>query len=210
MFDNSRQEVAQPRPARPTEQPSQATRSTGMGGELNAAGGGGTLDESAAGAAGAAGDRAGGGNGGTGPNGCIAAFGEGGEAGMNSATLPELVGNWGYSNYDFGADYGLEVHADGTATYFLSNGDILGTFNETWSGAISVAQHVITLDATTVTTNGTQSEPGQSGRPSGTRTEPPQTLVFGYAYHADTNQLWLKECDEFGALPEDKAVPFSH
>lgn len=95
-----------------------------MGGEFNAAGGG-TLDESAAGAAG---DRAGGGSGGTGQNGCIAAFGEGGEAGMNPATLPELVGNWGYSNYNFGADYGFEVHGDGTATYFFSTGDILGTF----------------------------------------------------------------------------------
>jgi hypothetical protein len=178
----------------------------GSGAALGASGEGGARNGGVESLAGAAGERAAGG--GTGPNDCTLA--EGGEAGSTAATLPELVGAWAYTDYNLGADYILEVHADGTAVYSLDMGDIFGTFHETWSGTISVDQFALTLDATTVTSGGTQSEPGQSGRPSGTRMEPPQTLRFSYAYHADSKVLWLKQCDQVRqALSTNGAVPFT-
>lgn len=154
--------------------------------------------------AGAGGDSGGGAGGeaGMAPLSCDGAVGEAGAGGAGTdASLPALIGTWVYDNDHNDTEYVLTINADGSATYDVSSGDAFGVFDELWSGSISIDQHAITLDASTVTTSAGQQTLGHSDGPPITSTLPPETLRFRYAYRADLQQLRLGSCDGTAYVP---------
>jgi hypothetical protein len=178
---------------------SSGVSASGEGGVASGAAGSGVVLA----AAGEGGDSGGGAGGeaGMAPS-CDGPLGAAGAGGAGTdALLPALIGSWVYDNYAEDTEYVLTINADGSATYDVSSGDAFGLFDETWSGSISIDQHVITLDASTVTTSGAQLTMGHTDGPPITSTLPPETLRFRYAYRADLQQLRLGSCDGTAYTP---------